>query len=205
MAIQLATVEELAQRTNVSLNAGESEVFESVLNGATTMLEMVLQTELGLANVIDHYKVNESFTSGSLRLWTTRQFLREDSVGIYLSPYGVLANTSTTSPIAKEAAYIDLKKGAIDILEYVDTSNLYAIVTYSAGFTNGDETIPSWMKEAALSAAVWLHKMQATRQGKKFDTIELDRELYRIMRAQVSTHLFSQYAGFTPHHSIMAD
>ena len=206
MAIQLATVEDIAQRTNVSLNSGESEVFESVLYAATTMMEMVLQTELERTLVADSYLIRDPVSSGtSIRLWTSRQFLKKDTVQIYVSEYGTKVNRNTMSPLGEDSTYIDLRKGSIDILDYVNTTNAFIDVVYTAGFTSGDPAIPAWMKEAAISAGVWLHRMQAVRHGKKFDTVELDRELYRIMRAQVSTQLFSQYSGYFPDNSTVTE
>ena len=205
MAIQLATIEELAQRTNVSLSSGESEVFESVLNGATTMMEMVLQTELERTNIVDSYLIRETFNPASIRLWTSRQFLKEDTVQVYVGQHGTRVNRDTMSPLEADSVYIDLRKGSIEILDFVDVKNTFIEVAYTAGFTTGDPTIPSWMKEAAISAAVWLHRMQAVRHGKKFDTVALDRELYRIMRAQVSTQLFSQYSGYFPDNSTVTE
>ena len=134
-------------------------------------------------------------------MWASRQFLKEGTVQVYVSENGVRVDRETMSPLGENSTYIDLRKGCISILDYVNTTNAFVEVAYTAGFTNGDVSIPAWMKEAAISAGVWLHRMQTVRHGKKFDTVNLDRELYKIMRAQVSTQLFSQYSGYTPHHS----
>jgi hypothetical protein len=200
--IQLATIEDIAQRTNVSLSGGESAVFESSLDAATVMLATALQTELYRSSVVDSYHVRKAQGEYPVRLWTTRQFLRSETpVKVYYA-YGKQVVRDSTSLLADSDVIVDPRRGTIDILKQIDTVNTFIDVTYESGFDTLDPLIPAWMKEAAISAATYIHRMQAVRHGKKFDTVKLDQELYRIMRQQVSTQLFSQYSGFTPHHSI---
>jgi len=200
--IQLATIEDVSKRSNVSLNSGESAVFESSLDAATVMLATVLQTELYRASIVDSYHVRRAQGDYPVRLWTTRQFLRNDTpVNVYFS-YGEQVVRNSSSLLAGSDIIVDPRRGTIDILKQIDTVNTFIDVTYESGFDTLDPLIPAWMKEAAISGAIYVHRMQAVRHGKKFDTVKLDQELYRIMRQQVSTQLFTQYGGYTPHHSV---
>lgn len=201
-SIQLVTVEDVAQRLNTSLNEnGESEVLDSVISGATSMLATLLQSELYEADIVDTYYIPRWRTTDPVRLWTTRQFLKEGTVNVYLSCCGNKVDLVPANLVADSGLNIDLRRGCIDVMDQFVTDKSYMAVSYTAGFSTNDAAIPSWMKEAAISGAIYLHKMQAVRHGKKLENAQMTRELYSIMRQQVSPQLFTQHSGLTPDYS----
>lgn len=198
--LSLVSVEDVAARVNVALNAqGQSEVLESCIQGATALASVLIQSDLEKVNQADYYRLPyKNAREPTARIWASRQFLDMNTVKVYLACCGNKADRTANFLLADDMYYVNPRRGYMDLDSSVIVGDTQVILQYTAGFRNQDNSTPSWLKEAVISGAIYLHRMQAARHGKRTETMELNRGLYDILRTQLATQLFTQYGGFQP-------
>ncbi len=196
----LADVNDVLERMNLQnmVGVGNTDSVQSSLESATTMIESILRTKLFYKTRIDYFNntlgLYDTFTPYTLFL--TQRHLTGDAIEVY--------NTSANEALLDDIAgltqidslyhFIDRKKGTLRILGSLNTSYSGIAVKYTAGFKEGSASIPGWLKEAAISAAVYVHHTHAATHNKK-DIVDMSKPLQDIIYTHVNEHIFTPYDG----------
>lgn len=197
--MKLVSPSKVIARMNVgrSVGANTSDVIESSLDGVTPMMESVLGTSLLFTKRTDYFGHQRSIYTDykPVTLKLAQMFVVEKTVKVYLSRTGnpITDITDTTQVLTLSAGteyLVDALKGEVVVFSTIPRGYRTVIVTYTAGFDSEGEDIPSWLQEAAISAAVRIHHAQAVAHNKK-DTRDMSRELNSIMLAQVEQYIYS--------------
>lgn len=204
--MKLATVEDVLARMNLTntvsvQNAGS---IASALEAATPVLESLLRTPLASTTRIDYYDyaVGRLDTAQPTFLWLTQRYL-EGSPTVYVSPDGTPLGSSFTGlePLSPLDYILDKAKGTLWLLNALNPGRSAVAVKYSAGFEEGSQDIPAWLREAAIAAAIHLNHTQSIAHGKK-DRVNFSKPLSSIVYALVNEHIVTQYDGEYPSYSV---
>ena len=196
--MKLANVNDVLERMKLQnmVGVGNTDSIESALESATSMLESVLRTPLALTSRIDYFDntlgLYESFTPSTLAL--TQRYLTSAQVDVYNAPQNgdLLDDLTGLTPIDPLYYYVDRERGSIRILGDLNRSYAGLAVTYTAGFNEGSSKIPYWLKEAAISAATYIHHTHSITHSKK-DVLDMSKPLSGIVYTNVNEHIYTPY------------
>ena len=201
--MKLATVEDVLARMQLQnmVGVGNTASIESALDSATPMIESIIRTTIALASRIDYFDntrgLYETFSPSTIIL--TQRYLTSVTVEVYNTPNNgeLLDDLSGLTPIDAQYYYVDKKKGTVRILGDLNTSYAGLAVKYTAGFNEGSPTIPYWMREAAISAAVFINHTHSVTHSKK-DAVDMSKPLSGIIYTNVNEHIYTPYDGSPP-------
>lgn len=197
--MKLATAAEVLARANVSNTVASSstQAVESALEAATAVVASILQTPIESAERVDYFDYLPSRFQKyyePLVFKLHQRFVTEDALKVYLADDGTVA--ATTAELQTEAANfaIDRTRGTLHL--YVEpTRGIKTVaVKYAAGFSEGSSDIPSWLKEAAISAAVHVHHAQAISHNKD-DQPDMSKVLAGILYTQLNHYITVEYGA----------
>jgi len=194
--MKLATAAEVLARGNVSNTVASSstQAVESALEAATTMAASILQTPLESVERIDYFDYlpskYETFTGMSLRL---RQRFVEGTPKLYYATDGLpLTALTTDNQRASTDMLVNRERGVIDLMATPPKGYRSIAVKYAAGFTEGSSDIPSWLREAAISACLHVHHAQAIAHNKD-DQPDMSKVMAGILYTQINQHIMVEY------------
>lgn len=157
--VKLCTVEDVTQR--FSLPTGNTDLEETITSSFSAVAEYLqehLSTPLDKAdNTIDYFHIDakkwcDSPPGKMVRLFLNRAFVKAiPAPVIKVSTSYDIVKAGIESEVVPEADYhIDRERGIVYLKD--SYHDYYGAVTYSSGFEEeGDESIPNWLKEAAIS------------------------------------------------------
>jgi len=184
--MKLATVAQVLQR--VSINAGLSGAVssaEAALEAATVIIANMLETSFELTAVVDYYSPGSSKVNTGAKLYLSRMLIAGDepvTIG-YKSDDGLYTDID-------DATYsIDGVYGIVS-LDTIPISGRRALkIKYVSGYeSENDDRIPSWLREAAITAAVYIMHTQVAAHGKQ-DILDISPEYRRLIYVMVQQYL----------------
>lgn len=195
--MKLATAAEVLARANVSSTVGASSTatVESALEAATSVVASILQTPVEAAERIDYFdyspsRYQNSFVPITLKL--TQRFVTEDAVRVYYSTDGLPAPTTSEFQALAEDFSVNRERGIIEIYSEPLPGRKTLAVKYTAGFSDGSTDIPSWMKEAAISAALHVqHAHKITHDTE--DQPDMAKVMAGILYTQLNSYITIDY------------
>lgn len=182
--------------TRVSVNpelSGAVTSADSALEAATVLLSNMLESEMDRVEVRDYYSPTSSQVGGSLTLYLSHMFVSEDDVvEISYGTYSGDIDADTYTVIDPMYYSIDYTHGLITIDSIPMSGRMSLQVYYSSGFSSeSDSTIPSWLNQAAITAAVYVMHTQVAAHGKQ-DILDISPEYRRMTYAMVQQYMRSR-------------
>lgn len=204
--MKLATADDVFDRMNLTGTVGTSNTttIDSALEGATSIIESVLGTAIAETQRCDYfnYKRSKFDLFSPFTLWLTQRFVI-GSVDIRVSSDGTrISDFNAAEQLSEDSYCLDPSTGKLEVLEDVYQGYYTIAVQYTAGFTEGSPDIPTWLKEAAISAAVVIQHTQAVSHGKK-DQEKAGKPMNGILYSLLNEYIITQYGGFQPARSIV--
>jgi len=196
--VKLATAVEVQTRLNKlgSIGCSDSGVMESALEGATTLIESIIRTSLKAQDRIDYYdySIGRYDTFKPFNLWLSQGFV-DGIAKVYTSEYPIRSIADGTL-VASDQIILDTRTGKLTVLEEPDQGYSTLAVKYSAGFEDGSSDIPDWLREAAISAAVYIVRTQTDTPSK--DKADRSKALVGIIYSQINEYVLTPYEGIYP-------
>lgn len=202
MVLRLATDSDLQGRLNS--NVTNTVANQSVLSAATPIVESVLGTPLALSERIDWFDYIPSRMAGrftTLRLLLTQGFIVDGTFSLYLSEDGTAVDdvfTGLTALVENEDYFLNQETGVIELEVQPTVGRSTIAAYYEAGFSGEtDSTIPQWLNEAVISAAIGvLHTSKVAH--KKEDITGRSRAMRSILCQQLNSHVRPRMIGAPP-------
>lgn len=204
--MKLATIQDVLDRMNLSGNlVNNPTAIASALDGATTLVESILQTSLAASEQIDYFSVSYSSYSIPSRFmfWLKKGFVKNVS-GFYTSTDGSrLGDVSGLTPVDSVNYTVSEDIGQVVATNYLLRGECNVAIQYTSGFSDNDVSIPSDLKEAAISAAVYIVNAQSIIHGKKDKEAQLDTKsrLHGLVYAAIKERIVSPFGGYYPYKS----
>lgn len=200
--MKLAAIEDVINRMNISTGIiGSADTIASALEAATTMVESIIQTSLESRQQIDYFSVNYSTysTPTSILLWLSRGFVKSVDA-VYASDDGSIVDTDTATSLDSTSYFIDSDAGGLTLVGYVPSGLHNVAVKYTSGFTDNEGSIPSDIRNAAISAAVYIINSQSMVHSKKDKDAAIDTKsrLYGMVHSFVKERIVTRYSGYYP-------
>jgi hypothetical protein len=200
--MKLATKEEVLARMNLGGTASKDAAVESALDASTTIIENILGTPLSATDRVDYFDLHISpYSKATVFEFNLEQGFVDGDALIFYSADGLpISDVSTLVPL--DVAYVipNIVTGLITVTDTPLAGTSTVAIKYSAGFNEGSTGIPSWMKEAAISSAVYVLHTQAATHNKK-DLQDMTPALTRILRMQINSHVRPRGRGYYPSRS----
>ena len=199
--MKLATSSDVVTRMGSSVLAGNISIAaDSVLEAATPILENIIGTPFSSSDRIDWFSYNvSSFDTSEEFVLNLQQAYVDGGIAVYFSNDGapVLQDFSNADPVSDASLFVDTDRGIVTLLSLPMSGTSTVAVKYSAGFSEGSSDIPSWLKEAAVSAAVRLIHAQ-TLSHSKDDISQAAPELHRLLQLGTSNYIRPRMNGVFP-------
>jgi len=184
--VKLATVQAVLER--VSINPGLSGAVtssEAALEAATVLLASMLETVLELTEVTDYYSPGTSAVNSSANLYLSRMLVAKDEI----LTIGYKQDDGSYTDIAKDSYSVDPIYGIISLDSIPSSGRKALMVKYVSGFEGEtDDRIPSWLTEAAITAAVYIMHTQVAAHGKQ-DILDISPEYRRLVYVMIQQYL----------------
>ena len=200
--MKLAKEEDVIARLNLggTLTVSNPQAVSSALEAATSLVESILRTSLKEATRIDFFDYSGSKygTFHPFSIYTTQGYLSGKPKVYYSKDGKPIISLSEAALVDSSSYVVDNVKGKITLLEeppYIGNSVI--AVKYSAGFSDQSSDVPSYIKEAAISAAVYILHTQSVAHGKK-DKVNMSKPLSAIVYNTLNEYIFTPYDGFGP-------
>ena len=205
--MKLAETADVLARLNLAgIATTNVTTIDSALEAATVFLESKLRTPLDSSSVLDFFSYNPSiyaeFTPTTLYL--SRKFVDGD-VSLYVSSADnvPLLDVASGTALTLGVDYVqNTDKGNITLITEPPIGYMSIAAEYEAGFTEGG-TIPDWLKEAAISAAILIHHTQGVIHSKK-DAKDMTTPLAQAVYAHINEHIYTHYNGLFPDNTIVS-
>ena len=198
--MKLATAAEVLARGNVSstVAASNTQAVDSALEAATSVVASILQTPIEAAERIDYFdylpsRYQQYYDPMVLKL--TQRFLTDDTVRVYLSTDGTPATISADYEVEVTEFSVNRERGILHLFSPPSVGVKTIAVKYAAGFSDGSSDIPSWMKEAAISAALHVHHAQTIGHNKD-DQPDMSKVMAGILYTQLNHYITVEYGAF---------
>lgn len=205
--MKLATAAEVLARVNVSntVAGGSTDAVESSLEAASILVASILQTPLEIAERVDWFDYTPSKyqgTFGTLSLKLHQRFVTEEKVKVYYSKDGTVAQ-ATTDLLALDTDFsVNRVSGIVELYKEPIKGIKTVAVKYEAGFDNLDTCVPSWMKEAAISAALHVHHAHKIGHDSK-DQPSMAKVMAGILYTQLNHYIVVNYESHSPTDSVV--
>jgi len=189
--VKLASATNVLNRVSInpSLTGGVSSA-EAGLDAATVLLSNLLETKLDVVIVRDYYSPTLDQAGTAVQLYLSRMFLNEEeTVEVSYGEYSGDVDDDTYTVLDPKYYTVDYEQGKLKITSLPAYGTLSILVSYTSGFSGeSDSTIPDWLKEAAISSAVYVMHTQVAAHGKQ-DILDISPEYRRMVYAMVQQHL----------------
>lgn len=175
----------------------------SSLEGTTTFIESVLNTDTIRGSHTDIFKIDSSVNpqySGLFKLRLANGFVQASpAITVRVTEESPLAvETPTWTSLESWAFPRDLEKGYIYLDESYDKN--FVEVVYTAGF-DGPDDVPRWLVEASMAYAIKLMSVQRLGDDKpQLDGIYSMLDKHRVMT--LDRHMRSSSRATTPLYSL---
>jgi len=184
--MKLATVAQVLQR--VSINSGLSGAVssaEAALEAATVIIANMLETTFELTAVTDYYSPSACKVNTSANLYLSRMLVARDEA----VTMGQKADDGSYTDIATSSYSTDNLYGIVSIDDIPSSGRRSVRVKYVSGFDGEtDDRIPSWLNEAAITAAVYVMHTQVAAHGKQ-DILDISPEYRRMIYVMLQQYL----------------
>ena len=202
--MRLATEKDVLDRMNLSQmsSPGTNTVssVRSALDGATSHIESILRTPIQYSTKIDYFSVGYSGYSGSVGydLWLSQRYVQGDVI-FYTSPTNnvPIRDIEDAEVLDPKNYIVNRDMGRITCIINTVTGPGVIAVKYTAGFKESAANIPSWMRNAAIEAAVAINHTQSISHSKK-DHKEAARLQIGALYSTLNEHIVTVYAGYSP-------
>ena len=189
--MKLATVDGVLSRMSVSSALGGQVTSAGVaLDAATVILANMLESQFDRVAVADYYSPDFSRIGKSAKLYLSRMFLATDeAITVSYGAYSGNAPADAYTDILPIEYSADNEAGSIKLDNIPAYGKMSIKVTYTSGFYGeSDFNIPDWLKEAAITAAVYVMHTQTAAHGKK-DILDISPEYRRLIYVMVQQHM----------------
>jgi len=184
--VKLDTVESVLKRVSVNPDlSGAVSSAEAALDAATVLLANMLEATFEYTAVTEYYSPSDSKLNTSVNLYLSRMLLAVDE------KVSISANDGTGVFTEVDALTYSVDR----IYGIVSLDNLSAVgrraiqIKYVSGFEGEtDERIPSWLNEAAITAAVYIMHTQVAAHGKQ-DILDISPEYRRLVYVMIQQYL----------------
>lgn len=203
--MKLATVQDVLARVNLSstLASASPQSVESALEAATSLVESMLRTSLSETERIDYFDYTpspfDSFVAPTLAL--TQRFLTVAPL-VYFSENSNKVVPSSTTLISDANYTYSFVRGTVTVLVAPPSGYGTIAVKYVAGYTEGSSDIPLWLRNAAVSAAIYIQHTQAIAHSKK-DIPNVSKVLYGILYSSINEYITTYYNSVPPSDSMV--
>ena len=190
--MKLATTTQVLKRASVNPSlSGALSSAETGLDMATVIISNLLETDFTKLEVTDYY--SPKIVGSSKILYLSHMFLsREDLVVVSYGVYSgnvLIDEYEIVDPIYYS---VDYDKGLITLDSIPATGKMSLKVTYLSGFSGEtDRTIPSWLTEAAITAAIYVMHTQVAAHGKQ-DILDISPEYRRMLYIAIQQYIRSR-------------
>lgn len=206
--MQLATEREVLERLNLysgMVNTTNNSI-RSALDGATSHLESILRTPLSKESRVDYFsRIRSPITTASSTetiLWLSQRYLT-GPVYVYESldgnPLGA-PEIGVTEAMDASLYFVNVEEGKITIPAFATTGYGVLAVAYTAGFTENEARIPSWLRNAAIESAIAIQHTQSQAHARK-DKLEAAKPMLGMMYNTLNEHIVTTYGGLYPDRS----
>lgn len=205
--MKLTTADKVLARMNLTGTIGSSNPtsVDSALDAATPMIESIIRTPLKAASRKDYfdYSLGRYDTFKPFHLWLSQAFV-DGKPKVYVANQGdPVTDLAETTLLTTDQYLINRETGKVTILVQPTQGFSVIMVKYNAGFKEAATSIPDWMVEAAISAAIFMNHTQAISHGKK-DAQAMTKPLAGIIYSLVNEHILTPYDGSYPVSTITA-
>jgi hypothetical protein len=157
-------------------------------------VESLLRTSLQETERVDYFDyVPSTYSTGtnSVVLTLTQRYLSA-APKVYVSGTSLAVTLVTDNLLASDEFSYSAERGSVLLLTPPPAGHHTVAVVYSAGFADQSSDIPSWLKDAAINAAIYIQHTQAISHSKK-DIPNVSKVLYNILYSSVNEHIVSLY------------
>lgn len=189
--MKLATTDAVLGRIAInSALSGAISSAEAGLEAATVLLSNLLDTPLVSAEVQDYFSPAPSAVSCPANLYLTRMFVNpEEIVSVSYGTYSGDTTADVYTELDPSLFSVDYETGKVAISAIPASGKMSLKVSYYSGFSGeNDATIPDWLREAAITSAVYVMHTQVAAHGKQ-DILDISPEYRRMVYSMVQQHL----------------
>jgi len=189
--MKLASTTDVLKRVAINNTlSGAVSSAEAALDAATVIISNLLETEFNTAEVRDYYSPRLAQAGTPIQLYSSRMFLnKEETVELSYGEYSGDVDEDTYTVLDPSKYTVDHESGLIKIPSMPTYGTLSLQVSYTSGFSSeSDSKIPGWLKEAAISSAVYVMHTQVAAHGKQ-DILDISPEYRRMVYSMIQQHL----------------
>lgn len=211
--MKLVAVTPVLDRMNLSntVAANNPTAVNSAIEGATTYLESLLRTPLAVQTRVDYFSYRPGTYSkrvANTKLWLSQSFLvgqGEFPIEVYYSEDDTPITDIGTLTALNAADYeIDLERGSVFVDVAPPKGRAVIAVRYKAGYVDeNDVSIPEWLKQGAIAAAIMQHYINTVTPSKKDNVTAKKKSLSWAVYSAVNEYIFSKYGGLSPVRTII--
>jgi len=189
--VKLATVDSVLKRVSInSTLSGAISSAEAGLEAATVLLSNLLDTPLNRQEVHDYFSPAPSAVGYPANLYLTRMFVSSaQAVSVGYGTYSGDTVADVYTALDPGLFSVDHETGKVAVSKIPSSGKMSLKVSYFAGFTDETDTnIPDWLREAAITSAVYVMHTQVAAHGKQ-DILDISPEYRRMVYSMVQQHL----------------
>lgn len=199
--MKLATSDKVFARMNLANSLGSTNTsgVDSALEAATIAIESILRTSLKASNVKDYfdYSLGRYSTFSPFTLWLSQRFVNNNPK-VYFSLDGKKVDIPTSRLLTVDEYILDPKTGKLVVLSRPTEGYATVLVSYAAGYREGSRSIPSWLEEAAITAAVATQHTQSVSHSSKKGDKDASRPMYTHLYSVLNEYIITNYSGVGP-------
>lgn len=189
--MKLATTTDVLGRVAINNTlSGAISAADAALSAASVILSNILESELDVVLVRDYYSPSYDKVGTATQLYLSRMFLnKEETVEVSYGAYSGDADADTYEVVDPIGYTLDYESGLLKLASIPHYGIMSLQVAYTSGFSGeADTNIPSWLKEAAISSAVYVMHTQVAAHGKQ-DILDISPEYRRMVYSMIQQHL----------------
>lgn len=192
---RLVSATDFLSRGTFTSSAANIAAAESIMDGATSMLQSILGTDLSRRVVKDYYPHNRAMQQRGFRVYTSRGFIdMSEDVEVYKASTNWYVDSEADGTQIDPEWYTVVKpdQGHVEINFIPPISRMSFFVKYTAGFDETDDVYvdtPQWLREGCMALGFNMWYAQSATTGRDGKAPQANVPLNSQARSIIDPHI----------------